>query len=142
MIAETIQKYNPDFRNISVDFVTIRFSDPKTGMRYTYNTPPNASHALALFDAEIKPASFILHLKGGHATSMRVGNKLAHKLGKTKVSSSLQQNGGLEVSVVGGKPPPHTIPKHPSHHTLRVFGRRSFTKGWEFHGTEGVAKEQ
>lgn len=141
MIAESIKKHNPDFRNISVDLMTIRFSDSKAGMRYTYSTPPNARHALALFDNGVKPAAFTLYLKNGHATSMRVGDKLAHKLGKTKVSSSLQQNGGLDVIVVGGKPAPHTKPKHLSHHTVRVFGYRSFTKGWEFHGEEGVAKE-
>lgn len=141
MIAESIKNHNPDFRNVSVDLMTIRFSDPENGMRYTYNTPPNARHALALFDSGVKPAPFVLHLKDGHATSMRHGDKLVHKLGRSKVSTTLQQNGGLEVSSVGGVPIPHPKPKHLSHHTVRVFGLRSFTKGWEFHGEEGVAKD-
>jgi len=50
LIANRIRELRPEFTNIVVDMVTIRFSDRKLGVRFTYLTPPNAQYALLALD--------------------------------------------------------------------------------------------
>jgi hypothetical protein len=50
LIADEIHEKYPQFTRIVVDMATIRFSDPKRGVRYTYITPPSAQHVLLSFD--------------------------------------------------------------------------------------------
>ncbi len=50
IIANAIQRQYPQFSSVSVDMATIRFSDKKKGMRYTYLTPEGAQTVLLAFD--------------------------------------------------------------------------------------------
>lgn len=50
LIADAIKTQYPQFTNVAVDMATIRFSEPKNRMRYTYLTSPIAQHVLLSFD--------------------------------------------------------------------------------------------
>ncbi len=50
IVAEAIKQQYPQFTGVSVDMATIRFSDPKKGLRYTYLTPEAAQIMLLSFD--------------------------------------------------------------------------------------------
>ena len=76
MIAEAIKKQCPEFRNISVDLSTTRFTDPTKGLRYTYLTPRPAQEALIDFDEGKKPTPFEFTLKIA-ANVVRVHNTTA-----------------------------------------------------------------
>jgi hypothetical protein len=62
MIADAIKDAHPTAQYIQADVQSIRFSDPLTGKRYTYLTPPVAQSALLQFDAgtRVKPFAFTL----------------------------------------------------------------------------------
>jgi hypothetical protein len=84
MIADAIAAKLPDVRNISVDMMTIRWSDPATGWRYIYLTPKPAQFALVDFDMGLEVQPFTFQLRSGHATPMNLGTgenrRRAHKL--------------------------------------------------------------
>lgn len=63
MIADAIKTTLPDVSNVSVDLATIRWTDRKRGVRYTYLTPPLAQRALVNFDQGLtaEPFTFRLH---------------------------------------------------------------------------------
>jgi hypothetical protein len=130
MIAEAIRDQIKGATNISVDLMTIRYSDPKKGLRYTFHTPRVAQKALVEFDMGRPVPAFVFQLKGGQATSMVHQDKQIHSLGRRKNHVTKEANGGIVVDVVGGKSPPKLNPKHPSHQTIRQFGLAGFTKGW------------
>lgn len=48
LIADRIKEQG--YTSVSVDMATIRFTDPETGMRYTYLTPEQAQYILLAFD--------------------------------------------------------------------------------------------
>ena len=50
LIADAIRSQYPHLTKVSVDMATIRVSDRKEGVRYTYLTPPLAQHLLLSFD--------------------------------------------------------------------------------------------
>lgn len=50
LIADAIKEQYPQFTGVTVDMATIRVSDRKAGVRYTYLTPPVAQHLLLSFD--------------------------------------------------------------------------------------------
>jgi hypothetical protein len=89
MIADAISARIPGVRNISVDMMTIRWSDPSTGWRYIYLTPKPAQYALIDYDMgePIEPFSF--QVRSGHATPMILGTgkqrKRAHKIRGNKI---------------------------------------------------------
>ena len=62
MIADAIKDAHPTAQFIQADVQSIRFSDPSTGKRYTYLTPPTAQAALWQFEAgiRVKPFAFTL----------------------------------------------------------------------------------
>jgi len=62
MVAEAIQAQHPKWRNISVDVATIRWTNPKTRMRYTALTPDSIRGAILAFDQgePVRPFSFTL----------------------------------------------------------------------------------
>lgn len=68
MIAEAVKAVRPDANHVSVDLQTIRFTDAKRGMRYTYLTPRIAQIALLKFDQGITPTEFEFQLRGGQVT--------------------------------------------------------------------------
>jgi hypothetical protein len=142
MIADAIRVAVPTATNISVDLMSIRWSDPEKGFRYFYTTPYNVRDALLGFDLGKVIPAFAMQLRGGQVTSMRFtentkeGKKLrqVHKLGKRKLTVSKEQNGAGVTEIVGGKLPPRRLPPHPSHNSLRRFGMKDwsgeYVKGW------------
>jgi hypothetical protein len=143
MISEAVRKAVKGATLITSDFDTIRFSIKSQGLRYSYRTPQNARQALALFDAGETPAAFTLRLKNGQVYSLRhkvkdrqeKGHGYQHKLGEAKFE--VKNSGGkgklnLTTEIIGGEAPPVRRPKHGSHSSIRKFGLRSFTKGWEW----------
>ncbi len=75
MIAESIKATFPGAAHISVDLQTIRFTDPKKGLRYTYLTPRKAQVAIVLFD-QAKPFDpFSIRLRGGQVTRGGTGQR-------------------------------------------------------------------
>lgn len=69
MIAEAVKAAYPDAQRVSVDIQTIRFSDPRKGLRYTYLTPRIGQIALVKFDQGIKPEPFTVQLRNGQVTA-------------------------------------------------------------------------
>lgn len=51
LVADAIKAQYPHLSKVTVDMATIRASDRKEGVRYTYLTPPIAQHLLLAFDA-------------------------------------------------------------------------------------------
>lgn len=79
MIAEAIRKSIPGATRVSVDIQTVRFSDPKRRLRYTYLTPRRAQVALIEFDSGKAPAPFAVGLTNGQVTPMSAGTKPPEK---------------------------------------------------------------
>lgn len=161
MIADAITARLPGVRNISVDMMHIRWSDPAKGWRYIYQAPKSAQIALIDFDMglEIKPFSF--EVRSGVATPMNLGRdknrKRAHKVRENKIVKvtdktmvhsvasrsvpmwpagkwpAFQKHGDLKLNKVPTKPGERGRPKewHPSHNSNRQFGMRGFTEGYE-----------
>ena len=50
LIADAIKTQYPEYSSVSVDMATVRFSDRKRGVRYTYLTPEAARLSLLYFD--------------------------------------------------------------------------------------------
>jgi hypothetical protein len=138
MIAEAIKEAMPWVARIMVDLQTIRWSDPRVGLRYIFLTPLAAQKALVRFDAGEPVAPFSFTLRGGRAVSMLSGGgstgkpqRQVHNLGKQRITSvqKARDNSGI-VDVVGGKSPPVLSPRHASNQSERIFGLRAFTGEW------------
>jgi hypothetical protein len=89
MIADAILAHLPGVRNISVDMMNIRWSDPATGWRYIYMTPKPAQFALVDFDMGLPIEPFSFQVRSGFATPMILGTgknrKRAHKVPEDRV---------------------------------------------------------
>jgi hypothetical protein len=131
MISLAVQKHLPDVTRVETDIATIRFTDPKKGLRYTYLTPPIAQKALVDFDDGIVIQPFAFRVKTAVVTSATITKdgkqKDAHKLGQPRVRASTKDR----IDIIGGKPPPRIKPKHPSHSSVRKYGARGFIDGWK-----------
>jgi hypothetical protein len=120
MIAEAIKEQLPDVRSVSVDIQTIRFTDPKKGIRYIYPTPRLAGMALINFDQGVKPEPFTVKLTNAHVLRSRgtlVRGPAATDPLAGKKTTRLNSSGS--VSPVCGKPPPQLKIE-------RRFGLRAF----------------
>jgi hypothetical protein len=62
LIAEAIHAACPDVRNIAVDLSTIRWTDPKTNLRATFDTPIKVRDALLAFARSVPPEPFRFRL--------------------------------------------------------------------------------
>jgi hypothetical protein len=73
IVAEAVRAARPEARNIAVDLGTIRWTDPKTGRRLTFATPPTVRDMLLGFagDAAPEPFRFILGRAARAARSVR-----------------------------------------------------------------------
>jgi hypothetical protein len=80
MIADAVRAAFPDAKAISVDLATIRFTDPRKGLRYTYLTPRMAQVELVKFDQGIKTQPFKFRLRAAHVS--RSGRKGAPRTAK------------------------------------------------------------
>jgi hypothetical protein len=63
MIAEAIHAAAPDLANVMVDIHSIRASDPKRRLRFSYATPRIAALALIDFDQGVMPEPFSFWLR-------------------------------------------------------------------------------
>ena len=72
MIADAVQATLPKAEFVAVDLATIRWSDRKKGLRYTFLTPRGAQWALVQFDQGVKPEPFSFILRQGQTTSMHL----------------------------------------------------------------------
>lgn len=129
MIAEAVKCAVPDATHVSVDLQTVRFSDPKKGLRYTYLTPRLGQVALIDFDQGEKPEPFRMRLSQGQVTPMgKKGRPVrpssdaqlsqrqaASDKGREKMSEALRKSGlrqeedaGSVPTKVGGRTPPTT----------------------------------
>jgi hypothetical protein len=151
MIADAIAYRLPTVRNISVDMMTIRWSDPLKGWRYVFLTPKPAQIALVRFDMGLKIEPFEFNVRSGHAVPMYLGSgkqrKRAHKVPDDKIlkatdkgtivhsvgrdsvpmwpeANSSQKSKVSQKSLASGRPKIW----HPSHNSLRQFGFRGFTQ--------------
>lgn len=111
MIADAIKRAVPSARHVQVDLQTIRWTDPKKGLRYVYLTPREPIIALLRFDYGIKPTPLSFRLRGAQvASATRVTKdgkqKLAHKLGKKRFRDSRAVRRGGRPEIIGGKTPP------------------------------------
>ena len=111
MIAEAVKHSYPDAQRISVDLQTIRFSDPRTGLRYTYLTPRVGQVALVQFDQGIKPAPFGFQLRNGQVTRMGSGGNRTRAQeqasGSRRLNPTVNSDQPQPVpDVLGGKTPP------------------------------------
>lgn len=79
MIAEAVKMNFPDASHIAVDIQTIRFSDLKRGLRYTYLTPRVAQVCLIKFDQGFRPEPFGFQLRNGQVTRAGLGTARALK---------------------------------------------------------------
>lgn len=75
MWAEAVKKAFPRATRVSVDLATIRFTDPRKGLRYTYLTPRFAQQSLVDFDQGDDKEAYIeayagtsVRLRGGMVT--------------------------------------------------------------------------
>lgn len=76
MIADAIRDAFGGAKNISVDTATIRFTDPKKGLRYIYFTPAIAQSAVIGWDHGELPAPFEFYTgRAAQILSMRKGGR-------------------------------------------------------------------
>lgn len=63
MIVDAIKDARPDFRGVMVDLATVRWTNPRTKMRYVCLTPREAGQALVDYDQgrPIEPLEFWLY---------------------------------------------------------------------------------
>lgn len=112
MIAEAVRAAYPAAASVAIDIQTIRFSDRKKGLRFTYLTPRIAQVPLIKFDQGIKPEPFEFTLRNGQVTragssQVRLGKRMSEKQRQQHQTAS--KKGGeaakkaLEVSREGLK---------------------------------------
>jgi hypothetical protein len=133
MIAEAIRTQVKGATAISVDLMTIRYSNLEKGLRYIFHTPRTAQIALMNFDGGNPISPFSFRLRGGQIVTMvkrgehGKGETQRHNLGRRKISTRKEANGGVVTETVGGESPPKLSP-HPSHQSIRKFGLGGFTR--------------
>lgn len=125
MIAESIKASVPDAAFVAVDMLTIRWSDPTKGLRYTYLTPRTVARAIINFDQGIIAQPFNFQLRSA-AQIRRTGWRASHPnterrsdlKKKTRGTRKITYTGG---TVKGGDPIPQMS-------TRREFGARLFVR--------------
>lgn len=93
-VSDAVKLAAPWATHIASDLQSIRMTDPRKGLRYTYLTPRTAQQALIGFDQGKKLPTFEFSLRGGHvATSFKrttlpngkVASRPLHYLGKRRL---------------------------------------------------------
>lgn len=122
MIAEAVKAAYPDARRVSVDLQTIRFSDPRKGLRFTYLTPRTAQVALVNYDQGKLPPPFAVQLRNGQVTPIAskapqrgdlTDAQLSQRVKASRKSAQLTKSKhelthGDVPSKIGGRTPPTT----------------------------------
>lgn len=94
MISDAVKIAFPDASAISTDLATIRFTDPKKHLRYTYLTPRVAQGCLINFDQERRPEPFSFLLRGAQVTkSGRIWR--SHEKKESTPAQKLQRQNAL-----------------------------------------------
>lgn len=75
MVAESIKAQLPGMTKVAVDIQTIRMTDLKKGLRYTYLTPRVVQEAIIDFDEGQRIVPFSFLLRGAHVTLARHRDK-------------------------------------------------------------------
>jgi hypothetical protein len=88
--AEAVKAAVPDATRVSVDLQTIRFSDPKKGLRFTYLTPRAAQIAIVQWDQGIKPEPHGVQLRAGQVTP--AGKKITRALSDVEMKQRKTAN--------------------------------------------------
>lgn len=110
MISEAVQQAVPEAKSVSTDLQSVRWTDRKKGLRYTYLTPREAQVALLQFDQgdeNIKP--FSVTLRGALVTRANTKKDTAAKRSIPKRASFRKPKNAGPRAVperVGGSPPP------------------------------------
>lgn len=129
--ADAVKAAWPDARRIAVDIQTIRFTDPKKGLRYIYLTPRAVQVSLVQFDQGVRPIPHSAQLRAGHVVAVRTesgrGEKKTRSLAQLKAAAkgrevlkktTLRKNAAAVPERVGGKAPPIAAGRR------RAFGLR------------------
>ncbi len=128
MIADGVKHSLPNVKAVNVDLATIRFTDKKTGNRYTYSTPSSVQEALVQFDAGQKPKPFQFRLRT--LFQIRPKSNIARKTPASVIievnEQPVKKPGDSAISVrapvkISGS----TVPRAALGHTRR-FGRMTF----------------
>ncbi len=143
MIADAIRAHIPDAAGVMVDLQTIRFTDTKKGLRYTWLTPPMAQKALINFDQGLpvdpfefsspKPVQVREAAKKTPSRKRKPGEpplprKVQPSQGRTAVVGGDRGDGGAagRPVLVGGRPLPANVVLSyaPRQGRVREFGLR------------------
>jgi hypothetical protein len=127
MIAEAVKHSIPNAKTVSVDLATIRFTNKRTGERFTYMTPYLAQQALVKFDNGEKPEPFKFQLR----TLFQIRPKSTiHRRTATPATVAVVRHGEKESGTrrapikIGGQPAPKSVLG-----TIRRFGLHTLPGG-------------
>lgn len=128
MVADAVRDAFPSATSIAVDMQTIRFTDPKKGLRYAYLTPRDVAVGIVEWDEGILPTPYGFWLRKGSvhtAGRKKKATKLSPRLGRAALVKDGSDSNGPEVDRrVGGKEPPQFSKR-------REFGMRAFAAARE-----------
>lgn len=102
MIADAVKRIVPTAEHVAVDLQSIRWSDRKRGVRYTYLTPAIAQMALLRFDDGIKVEPFQFIVRKAHITRMNITGSQTKRIPKNK---TLVSRGNGVPEPIGGRAP-------------------------------------
>jgi len=131
MIADAIKAQVPGAKFVSVDLQSIRFTDPKRGVRYLYLTPGIAQVALLRFDQGEDVEPFALKLPKPAQVAAVSTTKDPPELGdsgpgprkrKPRTPKKVAGNGSVPT-VIGGNLPPNGVLSN-ARGKRRTFGLR------------------
>jgi hypothetical protein len=105
MISDAITKQFPNLQKVSTDLITIRFSDPETGLRYIYWTPRSAQERIVDFDEGIDVDPFSFRLKGAVQIMKRKSPDQQRDYRKRRAQTSAHGKTNIPL-MEGGRPPP------------------------------------
>lgn len=157
-LSDAVKAAAPWAQHIASDLQSIRVTDPRHGLRYTYLTPRTAQVALLAFDQGKIPPPFDFTLRGGHvATSYKRtvlpdGTKKVRpvvKLGRRRLVTGGNEAKGDVPGTIGGKagvptPGPLSAGSHARGRNTgnpgyrREFGMRAFTGAFRLEDLEEV----
>jgi len=138
MLAEAIKATMPEVTKISVDLQTIRFTDPRGDVRYTYLTPRRCQVALVNFDQGVKPEPFTFQLRNGQVTRstgkrtrkpMSDAQRQQRKEALSRARLRRISSAGQVPERVGGRTPPlQKAPGGVPFSRVRAFGLRLLSR--------------
>ena len=153
-VSDAVKLAAPWATHVASDLQSIRLTDPRKGLRYTYLTPRTAQLALIAYDQGKVPPPFEFSLRSGHvATSYKrtilpdgkEKNRAVHKLGRRRLQTNTKNPGDIP-GTIGGKagvmtPGPLSAGqannvRYPGYR--REFGMRAYTGSFKLEDLETV----